>query len=217
MLQRSIPMALHADGVQVTGLGKTWSRGMEAWSVSSLLKQGGSSGLANAIFALLPQDFVEQNGEELMRVLKWSLQAMMAGAWPRRDSRGRQWRQNTLAARVAGTPLAGGWKGVPLCIRGDLDFVLKGLRGANYNSNSPCSLCACNDGSIPWNDLRPSALWRRHHRVLRSPCPLFSDNFLHLGRLAPDWMHSKHLGTDAYLAGSVLTLLAYDMMSHGCN
>ena len=105
---------------------------------------------------------------------------------------------------------ADGWRGIALALRGDLDFIVKSLGGPNYGSGEPCSLCAATAGN--WMDLRVTAPWRQQNRIFQSSCSLFEDGGLNLGRLLPDWMHSKHLGSDAYLAGSVLTLLVYELM-----
>lgn len=35
-----LPISLHGDGVSVTGVGKSWSRGVETYSWSSLLCEG---------------------------------------------------------------------------------------------------------------------------------------------------------------------------------
>ena len=210
----SVPLAVHADGVQVTGLGKTWAKGLDAWSLASLLHKNEASGLVNLLVALIPYELAAENTACVLKVLRWSLAALAKGRWPSRDADGQPWQPNSPNARRANTWLAAGYRGLAVCIKGDLDFILKGLDGPNYNSREPCSLCECNDTTIPWMDQRSRAAWRRHPRVWQSPSALFAEDALHLGRICPDFMHSKHLGSDCYLLGSVFTILAYERMIH---
>ena len=208
-LSRCIPLAFHGDGVQVTGLGKTWADGVDCWSMQSLLRQE-ESGLSNAIVTMVPYHLMKDNKDNLFACLQWSLQSLRDGRWPSRNKDGRPFQPHSLDAKRAGLPLANGWRGIALGLRGDLDFIVKSLDGPNYGSGEPCSLCAATAEN--WNDLRVTAPWRQQSRTFQSTCRLFEDVGLNLGRLLPDWMHSKHLGSDAYLAGSVLTLLVYELM-----
>ena len=210
-----VPLAVHADGVQVTGLGKTWAKGLDAWSIASVLHENEASGLVNLLMALLPYDLAGENTPRVLKVLKWSLEALATGRWPTRDADNRPWQPGSPNAKKAGTWLAAGYRGLATCVKGDLDFILKGLQGPNYNSRQPCALCNCNDSTIPWTDQRSTATWRANLRIYQSDSALFSENGLHFGRMCPDFMHSKHLGTDCYLLGSVFTIFAYDRMLHG--
>lgn len=211
---RCIPMSLHGDGVQVTGLGKTWAKGCDAYSMSSLLSNTGGSGITNALLGLLPSDLLEHPAavDDFFRRLRWSLNCLAEGTWPRSDHRGVDFPEGSVDRRRAGRPLASGFYAVILCVKGDLDFVSKSLKGPNASSAAPCALCECDMSDRPFWDLSPEAAWRRTTRDLQSPCPLFASD-LTLQHLVPDWMHSKHLGTDAYAAGSVLAILTYVKMN----
>lgn len=55
---RPLPMALHGDGVSVTGLGKTWQKGIDAYSISSILTFG-DTGHYNQVLAMVPGEFKE--------------------------------------------------------------------------------------------------------------------------------------------------------------
>ena len=107
----------------------------------------------------------------------------------------------SLAARRAGKPLAGGWRGVVVMLKGDLDWYWKVL-GVPRDA---CGLCDANAPGRTWSawmsveNMQPK-LPTRH--------PLFAQpSYLTLWQVCPDLMHSKHLGVDQYVAGSVLALL----------
>lgn len=74
---RPLPMALHGDGVSVTGLGKTWQKGIDAYSISSILTFG-DTGHYNQVLAMVPGEFKEHEPvpqqpfcEEVWSVLQW--------------------------------------------------------------------------------------------------------------------------------------------------
>ena len=51
--RRAIPLVLHGDGVPLTGIGKSWSKLMGVFSVSSLLGRGSTRLKMFLIFAFL--------------------------------------------------------------------------------------------------------------------------------------------------------------------
>ena len=124
------------------------------------------------------------------------------------DTPGRAHVPGSLAARRAGKPLAGGWRGVVVMLKGDLDWYWKVL-GVPRDA---CGLCDANAPGRTWSDLRPSsAAWMSVENTqpkLLTRHPLFAQpSYLTLWQVYPDLMHSKYLGVDQYVAGSVLALL----------
>lgn len=101
---------------------------------------------------------------------------------------------------------------------GDLDYYAKTLQLPRSTSSNPCYLCQCtssgentwhdNSFGAKWLDLQwtPSAwlLWDG-----RSACRLFQTPGITAVSVAPDYMHSKYLGADQYVYGSVFYILCY--------
>ena len=113
-------------------------------------------------------------------------------------------------AKLFNLQCTGGFFPVPVWTTGDLEYFSDFHQIARWNSLSPCSLCSVtlrDLKKVPTIDslsLEPEA-WRepRAHAS-----PLFTTVMTVQG-IAPDWMHSKHLGMDLRLLGSVLWLFIF--------
>ena len=100
-------------------------------------------------------------------------------------------------------------------LQGDLEFVRDGSGLESSNSGNPCPICRCNSGNVPWSDHRPEALWRTRmwddKRAWEEAHPqragVFSLPGLWVHHVFLDVMHTKHLGTDSYVAGSFFAYL----------
>ena len=125
--------------------------------------------------------------------------------------------------RKAGKWLAGGYKGVLFSIGGDLDYFAKWLNLSRWSKeSSPCSLCQCvAKGVLSWHDNRyPAAPWLKtiwtsdswNKWPGRSKSPLFTLEWISAANVFYDWMHTKHLGADQYIFGSVLWLLVFQVL-----
>ena len=80
----------------------------------------------------------------LYRVLVWSLNALASGLFPTHDHEGRKFDEGyyPLRAKVAGTPLAGGFRGVFSELRGDWKYQVESLcLTRSYLSLECCHLC----------------------------------------------------------------------------
>ena len=154
------------------------------------------------------------------RKLCWSFQALLDGEMPYADADGVEYLPGTPEAELAGTKLAGGeFCGVLWLISGDLEYMYKELKVEYYNSNDPCFYCGCDcdDASIPWKDLRPTAEWTKHiytnFEAWLASHPLVNEVFLlewvTILSVVADLMHCKHLGVDMNLAGAVLWLFCF--------
>ena len=112
-------------------------------------------------------------------------------------------------------------------LRCDLDWVTKRLKLESYRALAagPCCMCPAR-GRLPllWSDLRPTAAWigqiyTRASWPLAHPNPirLFTDvPGMTILAFTADLMHTKHMGTDMYLVGSVLYVLCFLIM-HGAD
>ena len=156
---------------------------------------------------------------EIWLWITWSLFWMYEGVHPTHSPEGVRYTSGKEFV-LAGTPLAGGYYCVLWQIRGDLEYMLLTLKLRNYNSNSPCSCCDANSDTHPWTDARRGvADWLKHVWTNTSFAEQFPDRHM-LFKLpgvgicnwCPDWLHTKALGTDAWLFGSVLEMMCSHML-----
>ena len=214
-----IPIGIHGDGVQVVGVGRTWSKGVEAFSWTSLLALGATVMINFVIWVCFSKCMCTSDDKHTMRrfwsELKWSLSWLEKGVWPTTDSSGK-----LIRSKNAGTPLAGGYYAVVWLLKGDLDYFSKTFNLEAPASGHPCVRCPCNTTTIPWTDIHPDTSawipltwkhtdWMPAHPD--APC-IFELEGLTIDAVSPDWMHCKHLGADQYLFGSVLMLLCFHIL-----
>ena len=103
----------------------------------------------------------------------------------------------------------GGFFPVVVFTTGDLEYYADYHQVARWNSNKPCCLCNVakeNIGNLKAVDQVEIDMWRtpRDH-----PCPLFRA-LCSPACITPDYMHSKHLGVDLRLLGSVLWIILFE-------
>ena len=214
---RMVPFVLHGDGAPVEGVGKAWSMSADTWSMTSLVSRGPTI-LFYLVLGMLWQNALADNSVEVfLNVLAWSFLWLEKGLWPRTDVHGIAYPAGSEGARLAGKPLAGGWRGTLFLVIGDLEYMSKFLKLENFNSLSPCALCKCGKrvGDPSWTDCTINGPWRTtmwaSHAEWAGAHPEASILFrrLQLSGFAfyPDWMHCKHLGTDQYVYASVIVYL----------
>ena len=90
-----VPLALHGDGVPLTGIGKAWCQTITNFSIYSLLGEGNTADLLIFIYALF--DKMKKVGRDssatahrFFEILKWSFEALWHGRWPTHDVDGRK-------------------------------------------------------------------------------------------------------------------------------
>ena len=224
--RRAIPLVLHGDGVPLTGIGKSWSKVMDVFSVSSLLGRGSTRMRMFLTFSFFTSLSATADGvtssDRLFQRLVWSLLWAWRGKHPTHDDCNIEYTDPlSEATRKAGKYLCGNFFFVLWIIQGDLDHLRTVYGLPNANSLTPCSWCPANSGGLPWNDFRDTAecfhqtwtkqrwqLWigDRKHAIFTLP----GVSILTVG---VDLMHIKHLGTDKYMYGSVLYLLCFHVLS----
>ena len=88
----TVPIAVHGDGVPITGIGKIWSRVMTNYSWYSLLGHGNTASMLMWIWGFFDKlkvgDQTEGTLHEFYSLLKWSFLALASGQWPSHDHRG---------------------------------------------------------------------------------------------------------------------------------
>ena len=144
---------------------------------------------------------------EFWRHLHWSLLWLYRGKWPQQDVDGRK-----ITTPEAGTPLAGGYSACVWLIKGDLDYLAKTMHLESVTSHCCCLKCPANTSDMPWTDFHPvkaswlgseysDEAWLAQHPLALA---IFTLPGVSISSIACDWMHSAHIGSYAYLYGSVL-------------
>ena len=216
-----IPLAVHDDGVPITGIGKGWSKSMTIFGWYSLVGLGKTKSMLHYCWGFYDKlkkgDLEEGTLSDFFKILKWSLLAMYEGQWPRADYNGKVYKVGTPEHSRAGRNLAGGYRCLLFGLTGDLDYFHYILGCMNWSlSRGPCMWCQCKaTGDNSWSDFGANAEWRLtrwdkaawHGWQERTKLALLTlpgcSNFT----IMYDWMHCKYLGFDMYCFGSVLALL----------
>lgn len=218
----AVPISIHGDGVPVTGRGKKWCKFADIFSWTSMLAYGPTIDIMFFIWMSIASLASKTPGQHTQRSffaqLAWSLNALWEGKWPAADHTGRRYRQGSMEAKRANTPLADGYFGVLWCLKGDLDYFASTLELQRYSSLCPCCFCEANSADLPWTDFRPDVapwldrVWTAADWLAQHPnrSPLFNVVGSSILTVHPDYMHCKHLGTDQQTFGSVLWLLCYE-------
>ncbi len=152
--------------------------------------------------------------------LCWSLLWLWRGLWPDVDPDGNSWARGTTDHKRAGTPLAGGWYATLWSLRGDLEYFATTLGLPHPSSLQPCILCKATTTTLPWSDFRQNTapwlatVWDRTAWELDHPerHPVFHLPGVSILSVCPDFLHTKHLGTDCYFYGSVLKFMSHHLL-----
>jgi hypothetical protein len=223
---KAIPISLHGDGVPITGIGKSWGRSADCFSWASLVGGGSTIDVYFYIYSVMGS-LLTADGSTMSRVwdiMCWSLHALWLGKWPYTNWDGNPFAEGSVDAARAGTELAEGFFCTMWAIRGDLEYYGKVLKLNWYMSSSPCSFCNCNttpNSPMAWSEFRPGicewadrVLTDEQWRLARPNLhPLFMLPGVGIDNVICDWMHSKHLGTDMYIFGSILHILCYAILT----
>ncbi len=222
--QKCLSLALHGDGVPVTGVGKTWSNSADIFSWASCLGRGATVASHFLIFFLFKSICAVSAGRSttacFWRHLCWSMHWLFRGVWPDVDADGQSYKRGTPEFKRKLTKLADGYRGALWIVKGDLAYVANDLGLRHPASVQPCALCLANSTTLPWTDCRKGiALWEGtvwnneswwHANPGRHD--LFHLPGVGITAFVPDLLHTKHLGTDSYFYGSVLAFLTSHCM-----
>jgi hypothetical protein len=157
-----IPLKIHGDGTPVTGLGKSWGKMVDIFSVSSLLICGPTI-LRNLMMFLIFQHLICRDLDHctldtFYRMLIWSFKACWEGKKPKFD-----WNGNEMNYPGAGDDLCGGFFFAVWALIQDLEHAYHNYDLPCPTANACCPLCPV--GLIPgvvWYDFRPNAAWLKH-------------------------------------------------------
>ena len=215
-----VPLGVHGDGVAYMGVNRAGGKSLEVLSWSSLLTQGPTRSSTFLLFLLVKSvakdSGFSQTWPRAWKALCWSFQALATGKWPMLDWDNNEFDKATIDYQLRGSDLADGLCGVIFVLRADLDFLSNHFHLNNPGSNNPCALCQASRSldSCPWTDCNAQAgwrdtVWKSSEWLAEHPTchPFFRMSGSGLDLVFPDLMHTKHLGTDQFLLGSVLVWL----------
>ena len=227
---QAVPLKVYGDGTPGTGIGKAWSKMIDAIIISSCVAHTGKSWLGNFIVTLVHELLmsVDENKRDvtmdaLWKEIVWSMYWLYQGVHPDRGP------DNILYVpadgekfRIRLTPLAGGYFGVVWVIAGDLDYCHKRLYFADFNKPSePCTCCGANNTDAPWTQcIDGNCAWQLRIYTNATYAAAKPGRHMLLKHVPgvgvvmyiPDEMHSKHLGIDKSFAGSVLRNLTHHVL-----
>ncbi|CAE8586409.1 unnamed protein product, partial [Polarella glacialis] len=218
-----VPLAIHGDGVPITGIGKGWCKLMTMFTWSSLLGSGSTLDMLFWIWSVFDKlchtGDCDGTMQSFFAILKWSFFWLWIGKWPDED----WYNPLSAAGKKAGSFLACGFFGVLFAIEGDLEYLTLHLDLPRHSLQSgPCCLCrATMRGDNSWADFRTNAAWLSCcwtptewlNWPNRSSNALFQLPGVTAVSIALDYMRCKYLGSDMYQFGSVLYMLCYFVLT----
>eukprot|EP00971_Amphidinium_carterae_P348390 6490463-Amphidinium_carterae.3 len=104
-----IPCRLFGDGVQVSGLGKSWGRSLSCLTLSGMLNQSRSKLQQLLLGVWWKKQEREGTLQAIYTVLSWSLEALRTGLYPSHSPSG-----DLLNDELGGQYLANGYRGIVL-------------------------------------------------------------------------------------------------------
>ena len=135
---KTILFAIHGDGYPILGVGKAWSMSSVTWSFTSLLARGETILFYLVVCILYQESLANNTVEHFLSVLAWSFLWMERGVYPTTDANGAAFPPDSDGHKMAGKPLAEGWRGTLFLLLGDLEYVAKFLRLEHFGSLKPC-------------------------------------------------------------------------------
>lgn len=221
----AVPFMVHGDAVPCISVGKAGSKSFDCYSWQGVLGVGNSKELKLLMFGLFEANKIADGDSNTMAeiwvVIKWSLESLLSGVWPACDHRGARYRKGTPEGDRANSPLAGSYFGVLWCLKADLDHWPKyGLR--RYSCDRCCQFCNGDKGADVrwrWNYFGADAKWKANllsaaewRNLYDEMHPLFQLPNVSNDNIEADELHIVHMGTSAYIAGSVLWMLCYELL-----
>ena len=214
-IDKCIPLTLHADGVPIAGVGKSWSKSVDIYSWTSLLSSGSTLTTQFLIYIMYSSLRIKEDGKDMFRTLDkkiaWSLYWLFIGKWPERDENNQE-----MHYPKKGKELAGGYYATLWGVRGDLEFMYKHFNFPWFTSATPCGICQANTSDKPWTDVRSTAAWKATvhtnaaWKAMHHDCnPIWCVPGMGIQSYIPDAMHVLHLGCYQRVFGSVLHYMTH--------
>ena len=205
-----LPMVLHGDGGQ-------FHRGdsIHVISLRSLLSKANVASSQLLLIAIPKQCCHKSSAAhddtmaQVWSIFKWSLNHMFFGKHPEVDHLGQPWPANSPRALKAGTALNTqgkcGWLFAVSC---DGEYQMNELGLPGHAHNACCWMCGANKSTVPFNDFRPCAAWRKTKVLHKGKCPtshqLGEVNGVTGDTFALDTLHVMDEGVISHTLGNVV-------------
>ena len=218
-----LPIVLHIDGAKYTNKD---SMLVISWT---LLQSSGNTWDTHFLVAAFPKScraVAALHGHDTMHsvweYIKHDFNAVMSGTHAPLQANGLEWPEGSEQAHYAGTPIAGGYKGVVWNLTADWDALANELGMPHFNGPQPCWLCRADRADNNFRDVSAHAAWRNTlwpvlegNMEAPSTHPAFSIHGLSRFCVLGDLMHTADLGTTQNLLGSALYELLQEGPYHG--
>ena len=219
---RLVPLWLHGDGVEFsTDSLLTFSFGPTLFSPGGLQEshkeeRAGHCMETSWLIAAWPKAATaKETWGSIYEVITWSFTCLWQGKHPHTN-----WKGEALPSklqRLAGKPIADGYRFWVFNYLGDLDYYSNTLGFPHWGRHDFCWLCDCHrqdDSKSPWDFTeKPGWKLKPYKDLKESPCtshPLFKiPGGLPEYRICLDALHTLDLGLSARLAGSILHCWAF--------
>lgn len=218
--RHAIPISVHGDAVPAVGVGKAASKSWDCISWQSCLVNGPSTKVKQYMVGLFEDSKLrlatpthDQTMKHIWKTCLSSLSKAYEGIQGPTDDE-------------PGDMLAGGFFLVVWAIKGDLDYLQKGLQLKSYTANQFCEYCPAHsdeaDPSMMWSNFRDDAAWMQRlytkdqwHGEHPEKHWLFQAfDFLTQHNIEPDELHVMYLGTVQQILGSVLWIFCFLVLPH---
>ncbi len=159
-----VPLGMHGDGAGAHG-GETVL--VVTWGSVAVMKRPTLD--TRLVFSMVKEgETVPDSLHTLYSVLAWSFRALADGVWPATDHWGRPFTDtfHRKRAAVAGQPLANGFRGAWVEMRGDWKFLRESLKlTSHYGTPGICHLCEAHrsEGNLLFTDFSRGAPHRATH------------------------------------------------------
>ena len=227
---KAIPISVHGDAVPCVGIGRAGTRSLDTYSWQSLFAHGVTLEVKRLMFSVFEHSKAKDHthGHDTMgeawEILSWSLWHLWLGTWPTQNWRGELWPSGSADDVLGGSDLAKGFFAVVWLIKGDIEHLANKMNLRHFASNQFCDFCTSDKTAAqplwPFN-FGPDSLWK--HQMLdanqwralnpEAHCIFQKMPFLSQLNVEPDELHVLHLGVSQYIAGSVLWLLTYRLLT----
>ena len=140
-----VPFLIHGDGIACPQCGRAGSKSFNVWSMQGLLAIGPTLLIKHYLFGVFKQTQCPETMVHAMKILTWSLKALLAGKWPRLDWNDVPFAPGAAEAALASDnrDIADGLFGVLFGVTGDLKFMHEDMRLRCVTAVDPCEWCPC--------------------------------------------------------------------------
>lgn len=154
-LSKVVPIVLHADAGPFS---RRLSVKLVQWS--SVTGCGAANRKQFLACSWIPK--IHTGPNQAWKVLLWSFEQLAIGRHPDTDWNGNPFMNGSRQSLLAGKPLAAGFKGVCIFVKGDMEFYARDLRLMDYSANRRCcfSCPADRNAEVPMMHFSSTAAWR---------------------------------------------------------